>query len=145
MRATKLTCEEIKERNAAAGRKWRAEHPDYYRHYFQTRRKKHRTALNRLIECYGCEISGEKNVTELCLHHIDPKSKEFSVSHGELCPSWNRIVEEIAKCAIVTRSYHAVIHAVLSGKKIRKDLAIPGFYKFMKKFYPDIEIKVKEK
>lgn len=69
---------------------------------------------SRIVEAFGgkCGICGyNKCNASLALHHINPDEKEFSFSKVRANPkSWNKIVTELRKCAMLCHNCHSEIH-----------------------------------
>jgi hypothetical protein len=119
---------------------------DWYKDNADRLARKHTRRTSRIAEWlagHGCEITGETNPKKLCLHHLNPKKKRFAVQNGGDLKTrrWSSIVAEIKKCVIVTKQYHAVLHCVLRGEKIKDKFNTKQFRKFMKRYYPEAEIK----
>lgn len=79
--------------------------------------KRRRSKLKDLaIEYKGgkCVICGyDKCKESLQFHHVDPSKKEFGISEGGRCRSWERIKYELDKCLLVCSNCHGEIHANL--------------------------------
>lgn len=61
------------------------------------------------LECENC---GESDPCCLDFHHKDPKKKDFVLSLAcKAGYSWERLQEEIQKCAVVCANCHRKIHA----------------------------------
>ncbi|KKL82837.1 hypothetical protein LCGC14_1980740 [marine sediment metagenome] len=58
----------------------------------------------------GCKYCKENEPYCLDLHHIDPSTKEYTLSHL-VGGSWEVLMEEASKCVIVCKNCHAKIHA----------------------------------
>jgi hypothetical protein len=68
----------------------------------------------RLVELRGgrCQICGySRCLIALDFHHIDAKTKEFELSQRDLTRSWDKILVEAKKCALVCSNCHREIHA----------------------------------
>lgn len=58
-----------------------------------------------------CSICGySKCKDSLSFHHIDPESKEFTIS-GKYNLSWKKISKELDKCILVCMNCHGEIHS----------------------------------
>lgn len=62
----------------------------------------------RSLNCCRCD---EKHIATLQFHHLNPKEKEYSVSHmpSNGC-SKNKILKEISKCIVLCANCHAKEH-----------------------------------
>jgi hypothetical protein len=72
-------------------------------------RKKYRDLFNS--SCCVCGYS--KCTGALHFHHLDPKTKKFTITdavHGRVRATEEEIYEEIAKCILVCANCHAEIH-----------------------------------
>jgi hypothetical protein len=58
----------------------------------------------------SCSCCGEDATECLDLHHLDPTQKEGTLARINDFGSWNRILEEIAKCIVVCANCHRKIH-----------------------------------
>jgi len=71
----------------------------------------------RIIESMGgsCAICGyNKCVSALALHHLDPNSKDFNLSDAlKNAKSWDKIVNELRKCALLCHNCHCEVHEKL--------------------------------
>lgn len=90
-----------------------SDRPGYLSHFVSERRRK----LKKMaVELKGgsCQICGyHKCVAALDFHHVDEEKKSFDLSSKGLTRSWDRIKEEINKCALVCANCHREIHAGL--------------------------------
>lgn len=90
-----------------------SDRPGYLAHFVSERRRK----LKKMaVELKGgkCQICGyDKCIAALDFHHINEGSKSFNLSSEGLTRSWNRIKEEVGKCALVCSNCHREIHAGL--------------------------------
>lgn len=59
-------------------------------------------------KCHKC---GNSNIHTLDFHHIDQKTKEFSISLVGLHRKWSIIEEEIKKCILLCRNCHMIEHS----------------------------------
>ncbi|EKD80311.1 MAG: hypothetical protein ACD_40C00144G0002 [uncultured bacterium] len=88
-----------------------ADRPGYLAHFVSERRRK----LKKMaVELKGgkCQICGyNKYIGAMDFHHIDEENKSFDLSSKGLTRSWDRIKEEINKCALVCSNCHREIHA----------------------------------
>lgn len=68
--------------------------------------------LRTFKENLSCVCCGESHSCCLEFHHIDPTTKENSISNMVAAKnSWDHIKHEIEKCAIVCSNCHKKIHA----------------------------------
>lgn len=59
-------------------------------------------------KCSVCDYS--KSVAALDFHHLNPKEKDFSISHVK-CTSFNdKIKKELDKCILLCKNCHAELH-----------------------------------
>ncbi len=59
-----------------------------------------------------CELCGYKScIWALDFHHLDEKTKSFSLSVRGLTRSWALIKNEVEKCVLVCANCHREIHA----------------------------------
>jgi hypothetical protein len=52
-------------------------------------------------------------VDALEFHHLDPKAKEFAISHDGITRSWSKIQAELAKCVLLCANCHRETHTGL--------------------------------
>lgn len=59
-----------------------------------------------------CEICGyNKNLSALCFHHINPKSKSFQIDIRQCSNnSWDKLIKEADKCQLLCLNCHAETH-----------------------------------
>jgi len=62
-------------------------------------------------KCQFCGYS--KYIGALDFHHIDPKTKKFSLSMDQMYRSWELTLKELDKCVIVCSNCHREIHGGL--------------------------------
>lgn len=83
--------------------------------YIKRKVSERRRRLKQLaIEYKGgkCSLCGYCKCTgALEFHHIDPKTKDFSLSTDGLTRSWKRIKVELDKCILVCSNCHKEIHS----------------------------------
>lgn len=60
-------------------------------------------------KCFVCGY--KKYVGALDLHHLDPKTKEFSLGHKGYTRSWKAVKKEADKCVLVCANCHREIEA----------------------------------
>ena len=76
-----------------------------------------RNKKDKLIKLFGgkCIICGYKRYNgALDFHHLDPKTKKFSLSVKGLCYSWETIMLEAKKCVVLCKNCHTEAGAGLS-------------------------------
>jgi hypothetical protein len=61
--------------------------------------------------CRGCGLLAPADALEF--HHLDPRTKEFSVSMDGVPRSWIRVEAEVAKCVLLCANCHRETHAGL--------------------------------
>lgn len=80
--------------------------------YFVDKRRKE---LKRKAVAYkggACERCGYASCeAALSFHHLEPEHKDFAISADGSTRSWDRIRNEIDKCALLCANCHAEIHA----------------------------------
>lgn len=77
-------------------------------------RKYRKTTKQKLVDLFGgsCQICGYNKCTEaLQFHHIRHEDKEFGLNRTEYSRSFNSLVEEAKKCALLCANCHAEVHA----------------------------------
>lgn len=81
------------------------------RNEFQKRRRD--SIKEKLIDIYGgkCIKCGyDKCKKALHFHHLDPNTKEFTISHKIRTRPWETIIKEADKCIMICANCHAEIH-----------------------------------
>lgn len=73
------------------------------------RRKIKQMALDYKGNCC-CKCGYNKSHRALEFHHIDAKSKSFTISSKGHTYSWNKVKEELDKCILLCANCHAEIH-----------------------------------
>lgn len=59
----------------------------------------------------SCQKCGyNKSLSALEFHHLDPNEKDFSLSKGGHCSSWEKVKKELDKCILVCANCHREIH-----------------------------------
>ena len=62
-----------------------------------------------------CVLCGYNKCTQaLHFHHIDPSTKEFALSSKGITRSWDKVLQELAKCILLCGNCHAEVHAGVS-------------------------------
>ncbi|MEN9558487.1 MAG: hypothetical protein RL141_856 [Candidatus Parcubacteria bacterium] len=88
-----------------------ADRADYLKKAVAKRRKR----LRELAIAHkggACALCGYNKCSQaLEFHHLDPSKKDFSVSADGSTRSWERIKNEIAKCALICANCHREVHA----------------------------------
>ena len=59
----------------------------------------------------SCEKCGENEPSCLDFHHKDSKQKSFTISESVAQVGWDRLMEEIKKCAVLCANCHRKLHA----------------------------------
>lgn len=75
--------------------------------------KRRKELLIKSIDYKGgcCKMCGyNKCLAALEFHHLDPKSKVFSISVSGNTRSWERIKEELDKCILLCVNCHRELH-----------------------------------
>lgn len=58
-----------------------------------------------------CEVCGYNKCNRaLQFHHRDPTEKDFGIASKGVCRAWEKVKEELDKCAMVCANCHAEIH-----------------------------------
>jgi hypothetical protein len=91
----------------------RASKPEHYQKLHKDLRQQNRARFTLWKSTQKCCICPETVVECLDFHHLDPTTKETTISHAVEAWSWTRLQTEIQKCVIVCRNCHAKIHAGL--------------------------------
>jgi ribosomal protein L40E len=80
------------------------------------RKKFWRTQIkHRVVEAFGnqCQCC-HQSYPDCCYdaHHLNPDEKDFNISAGNMngAKSWNKIRDEVTKCALVCSNCHRLIH-----------------------------------
>jgi len=64
----------------------------------------------------ACETCGYKRCIEaLEFHHSDSSKKDFSISEKGYTRSWNKVKEELEKCALLCANCHRELHAQVAA------------------------------
>lgn len=78
-------------------------------------KKWRKSTKERLLLAMGnkCVICGyDKCVSALDFHHVDPKTKSFSLASARgSIKNWKTLVEEVKKCVILCANCHREVHA----------------------------------
>lgn len=59
---------------------------------------------------FSCKLCPEKEPCCLEFHHLNPKQKDFNLSHHRNY-GWKRILKEIKKCVCLCSNCHKKVHA----------------------------------
>lgn len=76
--------------------------------------KIHKDALKELLDTFrkdGCALCGEKEHCCLSAHHIDPKTKKFSIGSSKEWITVEMMIEELKKCVCLCENCHRKVHA----------------------------------
>lgn len=71
------------------------------------------SAKKKLLAGFGakCGICGYyKSDWALAFHHLDPGAKEFTLAQRGMPRSWNKMVVEVKKCALLCHNCHTEVH-----------------------------------
>lgn len=83
--------------------------------------KERRRRKEILVKMLGgcCKKCGYKeSLAALSFHHVNPKTKEFDLSHnGNLLHDWDIVVKEALKCEILCLNCHASLNEEELKKK----------------------------
>lgn len=82
---------------------------EYMRGYHNQRRAEYRDRLRKIKESSGgCIKCGESDWRCLDYHHRDPSQKVANISSlvGRASWTWERVLEEIAKCDLLCANCH---------------------------------------
>ena len=60
-------------------------------------------------KCVKCGY--DENIAALTFHHIDPSTKEFTISSKKHSKSWNEVLNELDKCIILCANCHYIEHS----------------------------------
>lgn len=77
-------------------------------------KRKREAMKSYLISLAGgkCQLcSYNKYIGALAFHHINPNDKEFEIKGGVLTYSLEKLLKEVAKCALLCNNCHAEYHA----------------------------------
>jgi hypothetical protein len=77
--------------------------------YIKSYRKRYK---QKLVDLMGgkCMICGyNRCIKALDFHHIDPKTKEFTISRMESL-NWTKTIEEAKKCVLLCSNCHRELH-----------------------------------
>lgn len=96
----------------------RAQHKSAYTIKYGEKARKRNSERNReqrekillYKKTHPCIICGEIEPCCLDFHHLDPAKKDFQMSHPSV-RSWETILAEINKCAVLCKNCHAKVHA----------------------------------
>jgi hypothetical protein len=62
-------------------------------------------------QCAGCAAVVPESLFEF--HHLDPRTKDFAISHDGITRRWSKIEAELAKCLLLCANCHRETHAGL--------------------------------
>jgi hypothetical protein len=91
------------------------EHKTKRKHTFEHVKNFRIKIKERAVEYLGgkCSICGyNKCIKALHFHHIDPHTKEFTISQNTN-KAWEKVKKEIEKCILLCANCHAELHAEL--------------------------------
>lgn len=76
------------------------------------RREKTRFIYNKILDTLTCQECGEGRNVTLDFHHLDEKTKDFTISNMKSKDySPDKMVEEMSKCAVLCSNCHRVLHS----------------------------------
>ncbi len=87
-----------------------ADRAEYIKAAVAKRRKKIREMA---LEYKGgkCQVCGyKKSNRALSFHHLDPRKKDFGISHKGMTRSWEKTRNELDKCILLCMNCHMEIH-----------------------------------
>ena len=90
---------------------WKKQNKNRVQEYYAKERARRKQQLKDYLSDKCCLQCGEKRSPCLDFHHRDPKEKDGNVSrlnHNGV--KWEKVLKEIAKCDILCRNCHAMIH-----------------------------------
>lgn len=85
--------------------------PGYIRELIRLQRAHQDTQkyLYQILEERGCLRCGTHDVRVLTFHHRNPAEKEYGL-HKMGSFGWETLQKELAKCDVLCRNCHAIIH-----------------------------------
>ncbi len=102
-------------------KKWYSTISDKQRAHANLEWKKRREAMFERFNIWkaerGCCRCDENDPVCLDLHHLDPTTKDKGISSIVGRRTWDRIMEEAAKCIVICANCHRKLHAKLRRKK----------------------------
>ena len=98
---------------------WHKEHPGYRIGLNKKWKMRKFGWINNLKRTNGCYYCKENDPICLDLHHIDPKTKLFSIGKSYSGKTTDEIVLEIEKCACICSNCHRKLHASMLPKPVR--------------------------
>jgi hypothetical protein len=72
---------------------------------------KNKEMIREYLLSHPCAC-GISDIRVLDFHHIDPSTKEATISKLMQCRASDRVLEEMLKCEVVCRNCHAIIHNI---------------------------------
>jgi hypothetical protein len=100
--------------------------------------KSRKTTKLLLVQAHGgrCVLCGyDTSVRSLHFHHIDPSTKEFTLSGNTLVSARDRLYEETKKCLLVCSNCHGEIHDGLIDVSNSKSSALLDCFPHPQKKY----------
>lgn len=77
------------------------------------RREKTRFIYSRILDTLTCQECGEGHNATLDFHHLNPDTKDFSLSDMKSKDySGEKMVEEMSKCAVLCANCHRKLHHI---------------------------------
>lgn len=95
-------------------REWRKKNPgkskEYHRNYMLKYVRGRVEKWDEYRKTLQCERCGFDDFRALEHHHRDPAEKSFSIGYAVRRMSWEKVMEEIAKCEVVCANCHRIEH-----------------------------------
>ncbi len=73
-------------------------------------KKERRKKWNDFKSTLKCSICGEDFGHCIEFHHLDPNKKEFTLCEQRDSLSWDKLMKEVKKCAILCGNCHTKVH-----------------------------------
>lgn len=96
----------------ASEHRWERNHRAQRREAQRVRRLEQRKRFLEFKQTLSCKTCGESHPATLDFHHRDPAEKEVSLGYatGRLDWSWEKLMEEVAKCDVLCSNCHRKWH-----------------------------------
>lgn len=91
----------------------RKKKPEHYRKLVKDKQDENLAVFLEWKSQQKCCLCPEDRYQCLDLHHLDPNEKEGHIADMVRGWSWKGLQKELAKCVVVCRNCHALIHAEL--------------------------------
>jgi transcription elongation factor Elf1 len=96
-------------------REWYARNKEQEQEKARRRRSKSRQETKKWFKSYKqnivCKVCGESEPSCLDFHHINPKTKKFSIGSQVQSQTVESLIEEINKCVVLCANCHRKLHA----------------------------------